>query len=407
MVVTTDTTGDGSGDANDRFQGFLCQALIVALRYVEAGGENAPLTPAARSRAMNLLQYAFNDKTLWRETCELLLALAPKMERAGYREEWLPRLETGVKIADANGDQLTTARFYWHIGVLHRLQNHHAQATTALTASAERFHALGESREQARALNQLGYVARHQNFLEQATTLAHEALALLDEGDIEQAMSFSLLGLIAHERHQWTTAEAYHRQALALREQAANKRQTAWSLQNLANALRGQGKYETAIRHFERADDLLQEVEDPVHRAIVQMNLGIIYSVQKQPFKAFPLYDGAERIFHRLGSQLNLAKVKVNQGLEYMAVASWEKAEIAFRLGADLYLSLADKGGQLNALDGLGLSYLEQGRYAEALTLFERIAGELHEVEGTYFFEPLREQLPRQIARSKAGLAEA
>lgn len=397
-------TNSAPGDANDRFQRFLRQGLVVARRHVVGDGDHAPLTEAARERALNLLDYAARTGLVWPETRDLLLTLAPKMERAGHWKGWHPRLQQWITLAEAQGDPLTTATLCRHIGVLHRLQSDHAQAEMYLTQSAELFHAQGQPREQARALNQLGYVAWQKNTLEHATTLAQEALGLLEAGDVEQAMSFSLLGLVARERHQWKQAEEYHHQALALREQTSHLRELAWSLQNLADALRGQGKYEPAIRYFERAIVLLDQVQDPAHRAIVQMNLGIVYSLQAQPFKAFPLYEAAERTFRRVGSRQNLAKLKTNQGLEYMTVESWERAAEAFQLSADIFQRIDSKGEQLNALDGLGLSYLEQGRYTEALALFERINDELPEIEGTYFFPLLRDRLPEQIARSKAGL---
>ncbi|MCB0061108.1 MAG: tetratricopeptide repeat protein [Caldilineaceae bacterium] len=397
-----------SGNPNDRFHRFLRQGLDVVCRHVVADDANTPLTEETRKRALNLLGYAFQSQRIafvWAEARDLLLTLAPKMEHGGQWEEWFSHLEAGAKRAAAQGDPVTTATLYLHSGVLHRLQSNYAQAESYLTESATLFQTQAKPRAQARALNQLGYVARYQNRLGRATELAHQALALLEEEDVERAMSFSLLGLIAKEQRQWSEAEIHHRRALELREKAQHLREMAWSMQNLADVLRVYGEYETAISYFERAIALLDQVQDPVHRAIAQMNLGVIYSLQKQPFKAFPLYEAAERIFRQVGSRQNLAMVKVNQGLEYMAVESWEKAETAFRLGADLYQSLADQGGHLNALDGLGLSYLEQGRYAEALMLFERIVNELQEIEGNYFFRTLRDQLPEQIARSKAGLA--
>lgn len=399
------TPDDSTGRAQAHFPHLLRQGLIVARRYVEADGEAAPIGAADRERALNLLRYVFRTEQEWPAAQALLLAMAPKMERAGHREDWLPYLVAGADLADAQGEPFATATLYLHIGIIHRLQNNYAAAKHYLHHSATLFHEQGKPREQARALNQLGYVAFSQEVPEQAAALAQAAAALLAENDVEQAMSLSLLGLVARIRREWQAAEEYHRRALQLREAAAQPREIAWSLQNLANALRGQGDNAAAIDLFERAIVLLEQVKDPVNRATAQMNLGIIYSLQQDPIRAFALYAAAEQVFRQTGNKQNLAKIKVNQGLEYLAVESWERAAEAFQLSAEIFQHLDNKGAQLNALDGLGMSYLAQGCYAEALTIFTGIADELTQIEGTYFFDPLSKRLPEQIARSKAGLA--
>ncbi len=386
------------------FNQFLERSIMVSQKRIEAEGDTVPISDAVRERAQNVLDFALKDPKTWAVTRKLLLTMAPKMEMAGYRAHWLPYLLAGVAQSQRLGDEPAAAALLFQSGYLHRLMSNYAEAQTLLSASAARAAALGDTQGQACALNQLAYVAWQQSRYDPALVLAQSALALLDDADPERGTGLSVLGLVALRRRQWQVAENYHRQALTIRTEHAQRRQIAWSLQNLADALRGQGDFATAASYFEEAITLLTEIDDPVHRAIVQMNLGIVRQRQEQIDQALALYAQAEACFRRVADQLNLAKTLVNQGISYLAAHEWRKAETTLLESANLFQQLNDQGEYLNVLDGVGISYLAQGDYAKALAIFETISGQLPQIEDTYFYQSLSMVIPNQVAQARVGL---
>ena len=76
---------------------------------------------------------------------------------------------------------------------------------------------------------------------------------MLDEGDPERGMCYRVLGLVAHDQNQFNQAEVFHRQSLHLLQSELDNRKTSWALQNLANALRNQGRFEEAIEYYQQA----------------------------------------------------------------------------------------------------------------------------------------------------------
>jgi tetratricopeptide (TPR) repeat protein len=376
----------------------------VAATLVRIHRDPSPvLNEENRSRALNVLSYSLKLPAAWPATRDLLMALAPKLEQAGHWGEWLPYLIKGLTLSEAVDDLWASAELRLHLGHLHRLQSRWTQARALLTASARGFAALGERRSQARALNQLAYVAWQQHRPREVETLAHQAQALLDETDIEYAMSLSALGLAAIEQHQWQAAEAYHRAALQIRAAHGDRRQMAWSLQNVGYALRGQGHYEAASACYEEAIATLRDLNDVAHCAIAQMNLGIVYSLRGEPAKALEVYAMAESTFRRIGDEGNLAQILVNQGIDYMALGNWQRAGSVFMTSAHLFQRLANLSGYLNALDGLGISYLEQNLYEKALAIFESVAVQLPKIEGTQYHRNLTKVIHSQLDRAKAG----
>jgi tetratricopeptide (TPR) repeat protein len=349
------------------FQSYLLAGLQQTTVQIQSA---TPLVPdGVRQQAWHLLSYAFKDQTVWLATRELLLALAPKMEQAGHYTEWIAYLEGGVRQSEQCGDEIAAAECQLHIGHLHRLQHHYEQARAWLAASAARFAALACGPGQARALNQLAYVAWREHRYAEANALADQALGLLGATDPECAMSLSAKGLVAFAQHRWAAAEEHHRRALMVRQQEGDERRIAWSLQNLGNTLRAQERYPAAIAAFGEALELLSRVHDPINQAIVELNLGIVYYSRGQYAEALQCYARVEAHYSALNDRLNRAKLLNNRGLCYLALHDWPAAEASFRHSIALFEELGDLGERLNAMDGLGMVYLQQGRYAQAETL--------------------------------------
>lgn len=339
-----------------RFQHFLTRSALVARHYVEIEGATAPISDAARERAQNVLSYTLKVVEAWPATHDLLLALAPKMEMAGHRTEWLPYLADGVAQSQRLGDRAAEAALQFHCGYLYRLISDYAQAQAYLSASVTNYATLGDAEGQARTLNQLAYLAWQQHNYNIAIDLAEKAL-FFSKLDLERATSLSVLGLVATDRNQWQEAERRHKEALHIRTHYAQRRQMAWSLQNLAFALRGQQLYEIAITYFEEAIVILDEVYDLANSAIARMNLGIVYYFREELTKALESYIVAEAAFRKFADDFNLGKVLTNQGLVYLAQQQWQQAEQAFTESMSCFQKLADRSMYLNALDGLGITY--------------------------------------------------
>ena len=151
---------------------------------------------------------------------------------------------------------------------------------------------------------------------------------------------------------------------------------------------------------------MLGELNDAANRAIAQMNLGIVYSLLGNPVKALEVYAKAESTFRTIGDELNLAKVLTCKGLDRLVLQDWKQAEEEFAFGADLFQRLGDLSEYLNALDGLGISYLEQGCYDQATAIFESILVDLPEIAGTRAYPGLTKVIRGQIDRARAEKRE-
>lgn len=395
---------------------FFDEALVRGLQFIlrqsaeqesnRSSADNSVLFDnTTRDRALNLLNYALPRPLLWTETRTVLLALIPGMERSGQRDYWIPYLERGVEQSQEQRDATSEATLALAIGELYRLRSNYKLSRQWLERSIQQFTNEGDNNGLARALNQLAYLTWRQHHYDETVALAKQALALSTEPTLERAMSLSALGLVATDRLQWPLAEEHHRQALEIRVTFHDERQIAWSLQNLASALRGQERYDDAIDHYLDAIERLDSVRDPLNCAVARLNLGIVYSLQGRSDEALTVYRAAERAFREIGDTFHLAKSFTNIGIEYLALQAWAKAEDSFIMGSQLFASLGDRNEYLNAVDGLGMAYLGQGLYDQALLRFEEVKAGLPEITpDSYFYEILHpDKINAQIAEAHDG----
>jgi tetratricopeptide (TPR) repeat protein len=387
------------------FRTYVANSARAALSTISADGSILP--DEVRIRALHVLSFALEWDAAWSAVRDLLLRMAPKMEQAGFRDEWLAYLESGVQQSQRCADRRAEAELRLYIGELHRLRSRFDQARHWLTTSVDIFAALNAPQGQARALNELAFLDWQQHRYAEAAQLAHAALQLLNDDDPERATSFTRLGLIAFDRQRWQEAEGYQRAALQIRTTQGDQRKMAWSLQNLGLALRDQGKYGDAIACYEEAITILEEIRDTANCANAQVNLGIVYYLDGQTTKALEVYKRTENTYRKIFDTHNLAKILLNQGLAYLALHDWIGAESSFSVSIALFQNIGDLSWRLNASDGLGLVYLDWGQYDKAVAVFEKALTELPQISGTPMHEYLAGVLPEHLeqAKQKRGIA--
>ena len=351
------------------FNAMLRNGLRSTLAEVQQGV--ALLPEEVRQRAWHLLSYALRTGEAWPETRDLLLLLAPKMEQAGFREEWIAYLTAGVAVGQQHNDATAAAEFALQIAILYRMIAEYEQAVHWLAVSLDSFRQLGDRRGEARALNELAWVEQLRRRYADASQHVEQALALLDEDDPERGMSYRVQGMIASYRGEWEKAEAHHRAALATFERNGDTRKLAWSMQNLGLALRGQKQFDEAIMTFRNASSSMKDLGDLHHWATAYMNLGITYYFSGANNRAIDCYLEVELILNRLHDRLRIADLHVNLGLAHLANNAHENASNSFLSAIRLFDELGIQSMVVNSMDGLAMSYIAENKFDQAIHVLE------------------------------------
>ncbi|MCB0127092.1 MAG: hypothetical protein KDE58_32750, partial [Caldilineaceae bacterium] len=163
---TSDTNQGSTNQGSHRnhytqFKRYLRRNISYVQRMVAA--TNQPLAEEMRQQALHTLSYAFGEADLWPLVRELLQALAPKMELAGHREDWLPYLQRGREESERFGDATLAAECNLQIGIIYRLLSDFAEARKNFTASIAQAAQNQDIHNQARGLNELAWLEHLQH----------------------------------------------------------------------------------------------------------------------------------------------------------------------------------------------------------------------------------------------------
>lgn len=393
--------GPAEGPYPDLFRRYVQRGAQAALADVAAAG---PALPAEqREQGLHTLDFALGLPEAWPQARDLLIALAPRLEQAGLRQDSIPRLQRGIAQCQAGGDLAGQAQLELHLGLVHLALGRLDAARDLFAASADHCQAAGDRHGQARALNRWAYVDRLQQRLESAAQRVGEAMRLATPDESEHTYGRFVLGGLALDHGDWPAALAHFQEALAGWRRHGDPLMAARSLTNLGAALRGAGRPDEAIARYQEALPLLAALGDTANEATTRMNLGNVYWQQGQPQQALAQYVQAEAALRQADDHLRLAKVNLNLGLVLRDLGQWPRAEQAIAAAIELYRSLGDRRGAANALDALAEVYLDQGRADAALPLLRQALAELEGLEGRPGYASLLAEIERDLAQARQG----
>jgi tetratricopeptide (TPR) repeat protein len=351
-----------------RFVALADRTLQHLLTEIQASGDALP-DAEIRERAMYALGQAISQPSLWPTVRQMLTAMAPRMEQAGHRDEWIELLEAALARSQAEADRAGEAILYYHLGTLYRLQARYADANLASTTSAEHYTNLGDTNGRAMAQSRHAYLAWTQRDFERARSLAEDVLSqAAEQPEAEDARAYShlVLGVLGIEFHRWQEAHDQSQSAYLLWNQRGNRRLAATALSNQALALQQMQRYEEAIEIYRQVLELYGAIKDATGWAIAQMNLGILHRRQRSYDAALACYRQAEEIFRRTDSTLLLARIYNNEGKVYCDLGQWQEGETAYLLSIQRWQTLNNVPEQINTLDNLIDLLISQKRYEEA-----------------------------------------
>ena len=322
------------------------------------------------------------------------------MEQTGHRNDWIFYLQQGIERSRSSQDVKVEAELNLQLGIMYRLLSRYAEADAYYARGISRFKAVRDIRGQAKIMIRQAQMRRQQRKYAEASQLIEAAFEFLIEDDVERARGYTVKGEIANDDDRWEEAVHHFEQALELWTRANNQRMRAWNLTNLGAALRSLEKYQEAIEYYKEAIDVLGDTNEPVHWAGTHVNLGNVYLALQEPQEALRQYALAEPVFQKTHDQLRLAVIDSNRGIAYRELKLWKQSRDAYRSSIKRYQQLGNIEMEANALDGLGLVYMQQGEHKEAKTIFMNTLSLLAQFEGEPGWAYLHKMVQQHLRES-------
>lgn len=327
---------------------------------------------------------------LRRETLALLLCLgagrvawgqALEDARALHRAGEFPRaleLYRAVVERTLGSDPEAAATAFNNICVIQTSLGSHEAALAACDRAIELRRRLDDRRRLARTLNNKAIVLQDMGRYRDAKAEFRKALRINQElgEELSEVLNFSNLGALAILEGHYGEALVRHARAAELLRRNESE---DWARDQLGVALVNQGVvYERlgaprrALEAYVEADPLVP-LEAGEQRALLLVNLGVAYRDLGDPVRALELFDEGAAIFRDLGVSYGLSNALLNRGVVLARHLSRpDAAEESLRRA----LQIAEEHGELPEmildLVSLGELFVDQRRFAEAQSMFER-----------------------------------
>jgi len=391
VVANHPALAPGPDASSDPYPAIFRGQILRSIRYVldQLQASAAPIpSQEIKELALHVLDYGL---------APALTALAPGMEQAGHRADWVDYLRRGLAVAQAQDDQESAAALHFHLGTLHQLQGDLGEALAQFVAAAGEYAALARPRDQARSVNRQAYVLRLSARNQESVQWVEAALGLWGAEDVERGYSYFVRGCNAYDAREWATAELWYRRSLEIWYREEDPRMVAWNLSNLGTALRGLERFDEAAHCYREAIGIFDEIQDPAHRAIAEMNLGTVYLQTGKLDAALAAYLSAEEWLRRMGDDLHLASVYNNLGLVYARQHRGEEAETAYLAAIARLEKLGAIAPLVNTMDSLGEIYRDMGRANQARSTWQqaldRLSAIAHTPAHAYYFNMVSDHL--------------
>ncbi|NJP08066.1 MAG: CHAT domain-containing protein [Leptolyngbyaceae cyanobacterium RU_5_1] len=173
-------------------------------------------------------------------------------------------------------------------------------------------------------------------------------------------------------------------QARRLYQQLEDRQQEGLVLASLGAAHIGLEQYRDAIAILEALLPLAEWLDDRVEARALS-NLGIAYKESGNYSQAIASHKQAGRLMRAIGNRQELGQVLVNLGNAFEAVGDYDNATIAYQQSLKIAEQMSDRVGEGRALGNLGAIYANLGKDKEAIVNFEQsleISRSIKDLEG-------------------------
>jgi tetratricopeptide (TPR) repeat protein len=233
----------------------------------------------------------------------------------------------------------------------------------------------GFQRLKAKVLKSMGISAYQSDDYELALSYYKQAIkAYENSGDqLGKATVLNNTGLVYKQLGDNEKALELYQQAYDIQFKMSDISAYATTNINIAGIYYQRGELNKAFDAYYQAQLLFGELKDSLRYAQVTNNLANVYWQWNQNEKALQLLDEAKMIYQRFNATADLSRIFYTQGLIYAYdYADYNKALDRFNRSLVLREELGDPLGTANVLINIANIWMEQERFEEAFSFYQR-----------------------------------
>jgi len=334
-------------------------------------GQQRELSSAERQTAAEIARALGNHP--------LAITIAAGLVRGDYAETRNLALQASDILGELENKQERAALLHT-LASSAQAQGDYSGAELLYQQSLEVEEQLGDLQGKSATLNNLAQIYFTRGDLDRALALYFESLEIKERlGDLQgKSATLNNLAQIYFTRGDLDRALALYFESLEIKERLGDLQGKSATLNNLAQVYFARGDLDGALRLYQESLALTERLGDIRGKAAVLHNLAQIYSTRGDLAGALHLYQESLALTERLGDIRgkaavlhNLAQIHFARGDLDGALRLYQESLVLLeQIGLPQELERV-KNARALVLNELGKQYVEQGRWYDALHLFE------------------------------------
>ena len=215
------------------------------------------------------------------------------LKQANYGLAYI-NLNQAITTKESIGDTTNITTLYSKIATISQSQNNPDLAISYLQKGIDIKTIEGDNKSIAQLNNQVSQVYYEQENYDEAINSINKIIHIESESDSdnELAASYNNLAIIYAKKDEYTTSELYFQKATEINTRVSNSEASqAIVLNNMANNLFNQDKFDEALKKYEEAYKLKEKIGDTASMAFTLFNIANTYNQLSKPEKALEYYE--------------------------------------------------------------------------------------------------------------------
>ncbi|BBD59196.1 TPR domain protein [Nostoc sp. HK-01] len=248
------------------------------------------------------------------------------------------------------------------------------QSIAKFEASLKLWQKVGDVKQQAVAINNLGFLYDLLGDKQQALKFYNQSLPLSWQvGDkAQQAITLSNIGGVYSALGDKQQALKFYNQSLLLSQQVGDKTQQATTLNNIGTVYSALGDKQQALKFYNQSLPLSRQVDDKAQQAITLNNIGTIYDDLGDKQQALKFYNQSLPLLRQVGDKTQEATTLNNIGRVYSALGDKQQALKFYNQSLPLSRQVGDKAREATTLNNIGRVYDSLGNKQQALKFYNQ-----------------------------------
>ncbi len=146
-----------------------------------------------------------------------------------------------------------------------------------------------------------------------------------------------------------------------------------------------QGLMQQALTAYLKALSVAEKMTDPIAKANLLSNIGLVYFDMFNLNQALSYYKQAKDIYEQYGNKQDKADILHNIAGIYIRLSSYEVALDMYRETLRIFQELNDMDGVAQSYGNIGVAYSELGQYQLSLHYYQRALRYYQETNNAYF----------------------